>query len=492
MKWTTKIAIGAAGTAAVAATVATTRRGSEPRTADLSIRTRGVAVEETGVDGDAFLTHLAEAIRLPTVAFEEQERNDPQEILAVHEFLRTAYPLVHERFTVETINDLSLLFTWEGTDRDADPLLLMAHMDVVPIEPGTENGWDVEPFAGKVVDGYLWGRGTIDDKGPLIAIMEATEHLIQVGFQPRRTVMISFGHDEEIGGTQGARRVADALVERDVAPWFVIDEGGAVTDELPPLTTRSVALVKTAEKGTLSLKLTASGEGGHSSAPPSESTIGALAVAIQQLEKHQMPARVQLLEPMFAALSPYVDPKMRPILTNLRFTGRLVERMQSRSPVGNAGIRTTTAVTIVSGGVKSNVLPQEAYAVVNCRILPGDTIQNVLDHVRKVVGPDIAIEPYGEIGYEPGPVSSTESDAWHVLATSIEETFPEAIVTPWTWTGATDSRHFAAFSGDVYGFAPFTGSDGEFARIHGTGERVRTSDAERAVSFFCRLIRNAC
>ena len=492
MKRTTKIAIGATGTVALAAAVAATRRGSESGTTDVPLSARAEATEEAGVDGDAFLTHLAEAIRLPTVAFEERERNDPQEILAVHAFLRSTYPLVHERCTVETVNDLSLLITWGGTDREADPLLLMAHMDVVPIEPGTEDDWDVEPFAGEIANGFLWGRGTIDDKGPLIAIMEATEHLMRVGFEPERTVIISFGHDEEIGGAQGASLVADTLIERDIRPWLVIDEGGGVMDEFPPLTDRSVALVKTAEKGFIDVKLTATGEGGHSSVPPSESTIGALAVAIQQLETHQMPARVRILEPMFAALAPHVDPKMRPILTNLKFTGPIVERMNAGSPIANAGIRTTTAVTIVSGGVKSNVLPQEAFAIVNFRILPGDTIQDVLDHVRKVVGPDITIEPHGEMRVEPSLVSSTESDAWNVLATSIEESFPEAIVTPWTLTAATDSRYFAAFSGDVYGFAPFTGSDGEFARIHGTGERVRTSDAGRAVSFFCRLMRNAC
>ena len=267
-------------------------------------------------------------------------------------------------------------------------------------------------------------------------------------------------------------------------------EGGFVVDELPPLTKRQVALVKNAEKGFITLKLTAAGEGGHSSAPPRSTAIGNLATAIKRLESKPFPARVGLLEPLFAALRPGLDPRTRRVLDNLRFTGPLVARVLSRQPGTDAVVRTTTAVTMVSGGVKENVLPQEAWAIVNFRILQGDSLASVVERVQKLVGPDISVEQHGNHRDEPSRMSSTESDAWGVLKQTIEEAYPDALVAPWTLTGATDSRHFADIAGDVYGFGAFIIAIGEHG-IHGTGERMRVGDAEAMVSFFCRLIRNA-
>ncbi len=445
---------------------------------------------EHGVDGDAFLEHLAEAIRIRTVSYEEKERNHPGPFYEFHAFLRDTYPLTIERCTVEAVSDLSLLITWEGTDPALDPIVLMAHMDVVPIEEGTEKGWDVDPFSGAVVDGELWGRGSLDDKGPLVAIMEAVEHLLREGFEPRRTVLLAFGHDEEIGGA-GAAGIAAILGERGIRPWFVLDEGGWVVDRIAPLTDEPVALVSTTEKGYLELELTAVGAGGHSSSPPPSTAIGTLAAALARLEANPFPARVQVLEPQFSALAPRLSPRVRLLLTNLRLTGPIVARQLAKDPLTAATIRTTTAVTMVSGGVKPNVLPQEARAVVNFRILPGDTIESVTAHVERIVGPEIAVQRHGDHWSEPPEPSSTDSPAWEVLTRSIEATFPQAVVAPWTMSGGTDSRHFRGIAGDVYGFNAFTGDRDLLSRFHGTGERIRASDAGRAVGFFVRLIRGA-
>jgi carboxypeptidase PM20D1 len=452
---------------------------------------RTAPVQEPGIDGQSFLDHLAQAVRIRTVSYEEHDRNDPAQILATHAFLRQTYPLTYGRCRVETVNDLSLLFTWEGTDTEADPILLMAHMDVVPVEPGTEEDWEVDPFAGEIVEGELWGRGTLDDKGPLVAVVEAVEHLLGAGFVPTRTVMIALGHDEEIGGSKGAKRTAALFLERGIHPWFVVDEGGWVVDEIPPLTNEPVALVSTAEKGYLNLELTTDGEGGHSSIPPKSTAIGKLAAAIDRLESNPLPPHVEVLEPQFAALGPRLDRRLRLLLTNLGLFGPIVAKVLTRRPQTAATVRTTTAVTMVSGGVKPNVLPQEASAVVNFRILPGDSIDSVTAHVEKLVGPDVSVTPFGEIRAEPSRFSSTGSGGWAVLERSIEETFPDAVVAPWVMSGGTDSRHFRDFAGDVYGFNGFTGDLESLGRIHGTGERIRASDGESAVSFFCRLIRNA-
>ncbi len=447
---------------------------------------------EPGIDGDAFLEHLAEAVRIRTVSYEEAQRNHPGPFYDLHSFLRHTYPLTTQKHcTVEAVNDLSLLITWEGTDPDLDPIVLMAHMDTVPVEEGTEKAWDVDPFSGDIVEGELWGRGTLDDKGPLIAVMEAVEHLLGIGFEPNRTVMIAFGHDEEIGGIEGAAHTAALLRDRGVRPWFVLDEGGWVVDHAPPLTSEPVALVGTAEKGYLDLELTAVGESGHSSSPPRSTAIGKLSAAVRRLEENPLPARVEVMEPQFKALGDRIDRRLRPFLTNLRVFGPLVSRVLGRQPQLDPSIRTTTAVTMIEGGVKPNVLPQRAWAVANFRILPGDTIASVTAHVERIVGPDIAVEPHGRNRQEPSGFSSTESEAWLVLERSILETFPEAAVAPWIVYGATDSRYFRDFAGDVYGFNGFTGDGELLGRFHGTGERIRTSDAEQAVSFFCRLIRNA-
>ena len=489
MKTATKIGVAVAAvtaaTAAAAAKVATSMNGKSP-----AITERAAPAIEPNIDGDAFLEHLGQAVRLDTVVFEDRSQNDPTDITAFHEFLRETYPLTHETCVVETINELSLLYTWEGSDPQLAPIVLMAHIDVVPIEPGTEGDWTHGPFSGEVSEGRLWGRGALDDKGPLIATIEAVEHLIATGFEPTRTVYMTFGHDEEIGGAQGGKEVASTLRDRGVHPWLVVDEGGLVLDSIPTLVDSPVALVSVAEKGYVNVKLAARSEGGHAALPPSSTAVGRIAEAVHRLEKNPVPARVGVLSPTFDALAPAMDRKTAAMLTNLRVTGPVVTRMLSATPEMNALIRTSTAVTMVSGGVKPNVLPQEAWAVVNFRILPGDSVDSVMAHVRDVVGPDIEIETFGETSSEPSSFSSTESEAWAVVRRSVQETFPDATVAPWIMTGATDSRYYGPFASDVYGFAPFTMSVDD-AGIHGTDEAMRVADAEGAVSFFSRLVRNA-
>jgi carboxypeptidase PM20D1 len=483
------VGAAAVGTLAAAAAVAS-RVASRTNDVPPSIGDRAPSRSERGVDGQRFLDNLGAAVRIDTTSHEDPTRVDAEAIVSFHRLLAERYPRVHATCSREVVNDLSLLFTWEGSDPALGPIVLMAHMDVVPVEPGTEEDWQIEPFSGIEADGYLWGRGALDDKGPLIATMEALEHLLGVGFVPVRTIHLVFGHDEEVSGFEGAARVAAVLRDRGVHPWIVLDEGGGVVDSVPMLSDEPVALVKVAEKGYVDVRLTARGQGGHSSMPAPPSAIGTLSEAIRRLEAHPMPPRVAVLEPFFESLGSRLSGPIRAMVGNLSLTAPAVARAFARRPQSDALIRTTTAVTMVSGGVKSNVLPQEAWAVANFRILPGDSVRSVLDHVRSVVGPDISVEPLGERYWEPSAYSSIESDAWRVVRTSVEETFPEAVVAPWILTGATDSRYFEPFSDAVYGFGPFT-VDPELGGIHGTDERVRVADADRAVSFFCRFIRNA-
>ena len=442
-----------------------------------------------GPTGAAFLEHLSEAVRIPTVSQEDRSLVDESALVEFRRFLERTYPLVHAHLEREVVAGHSLLYTWEGSDRTAKPFLLLAHQDVVPVEPGTEDAWPRAPFSGEVADGFLWGRGALDDKGSLIAMLEAVESLLAGGFRPQATVYLAFGHDEEIGGSSGAAAIAALLEERGVSLTFVLDEGGAVASGFVPGFDGPVALLGVAEKGYLNVRLSATGKGGHSSVPPPSTAIGMLAAAITRLEANPLPPRLEPQGPFFAALGAAVSGPRGWVLARPQRFAWLITRQLMASPQTAALVRTTAAVTMVSGGVKPNLLPQEAWAVVNFRILPGETADLVLEHVRSIAGPDVSVSVLdGGFTSEPSPMSSTESAAFSDVSASIAEVFPGVAIVPWVLMGATDSRYFAGVADNVYRFAPFTVTADDMSRIHGTGERIRATDADGAVAFFRSLI----
>ncbi len=441
-----------------------------------------------GEAGEAFLDHLAAAVRIPTVSHEETERVDFSQFLAFRDFLNKTYPLVHSHLEREIVADHSLLYTWRGFEEVAKPIVVMAHQDVVPVEPGTEEEWELAPFGGERDQQHLYGRGTLDDKGSLIAILEAVEGLLSDGFEPTATVYVVFGHDEETGGT-GAAAIAALLEERGVHASLVVDEGGAVAVEFFPGVEVPIALVGIGEKGYADIKLTARGTGGHSSAPPPSTAIGAIAAAIRAIETNPMPARLQAQRGFLRAISRLITGARAFVLRRTETFGAVIERRMSANPMTDALIRTTAAATMVGGGVKSNVLPQEASALVNFRIMPGDSLAGVLEHVRSLVGPEISVEV--ERFREPPPVSDPASPEFELLESAIREHFSVGAVAPWILTGATDSRSFVGIADQVLRFEPFVSSADDFKRFHGTGERIRLADADAAVGFFRTLIERA-
>lgn len=476
----TGIIAGVGVGAAAAATLR--RRWSGGREAG-EVPTTAVA---PAADGTAFLEHLAAAVRIPTMSSEDGF--DPEPFTQFAAFLAQTYPLVHRSLHLEVVGGHTLFFTWEGSDPTTSPILLMAHQDVVPVEEGTEDDWEKPPFSGEVADGFLWGRGTLDDKGSLIAILEAVEALLGEGFTPASTVHLLFGHDEEVGGARGAAVVAEMLGERGVRLRFVLDEGGAVVSDLmpgvPPL-----GLIGIGEKASLDLEISASGEGGHSSMPPPHTAVGRVAAAVKAIEDNPMPTRLGPQREFFEVLASVSRGPRRWMLSRLEITGKLIERLLTRSHETNALIRTTAAATVIRGGVKSNVLPQEASAIVNFRILPGDTATGVIDHVRSVVGDEVRVRAidFGKSS-DPAPPSSTDTEGFHLIASTVGEVFPRATPTPWILLGATDSRYFTPIADGVYRFAPFQVTTEDLGRVHGTGERVRVADAAAAVSFYRTLL----
>lgn len=448
---------------------------------------------ETGVEGAA--ERLATAITFRTISFPPPEPPASEEFLAFHRWLAETYPLVHAELGVETVGELSLLYTWEGSDSSLAPVVLMGHQDVVPVIPGTESQWTHPPFDGVVADGWVWGRGAADDKVSVIAILEAVESLIDEGFHPTRTLYLAFGHDEEVGGAQGAAKIADLLESRRVADFaLVLDEGGAITEGMVPGVSGPAAIIGVAEKGYVSLELLATAEGGHSSSPPASTAIGILSRAITRLEENPFPTRI---DGATRSMLEYVGPEMsfgrRLLLANLWLTAPLVEKGMAAGGSGAASVRTTTAATMFNAGVKDNVLPINARAVVNFRILPGDTVASVTQRVREIVDDErVEITQAFGFGQEPSPVSDVDGAAFRLVGRTVREVLPgeEVLITPYLVIGGTDAKYYGRRSKNVFRFLPVFLREGDLGRIHGTDERLSVESVDLAVRYFRRLIRN--
>ena len=448
-------------------------------------------VTDISIDAGAAAERLAAAVRFPTVSHDggQVER---EAFLGLHEHLVRSFPLVHARLTREVVADYSLLYTWKGKNPNAAPILLLSHQDVVPVEPGTERSWTHPPFSGAIADGFIWGRGTLDDKPGVLGLLEAVETLLTRGFQPERTVLLAFGHDEEVSGIHGARQVAALLRQRGVKPEFILDEGGAIAEGMVEGVKPPIALIGTAEKGYVSVDLVAKTEGGHSSMPPRHTAIGRLAAVIHELEEDQMPARIDgATKKSFEFLAPEMPFGPRLFLSNLWLFGPLARRTFSDDPAANSRIRTTTAATIVQGGVKENVLPLEARAVVNFRILPGDTVADVVEHVRAHAGPEVQVSARQATATEPSFESDVEAPAYRLIQTTVGQVFPGTLVSPNLLGGGTDTKHYKDLTRNIYRFLPVHIQKSDLARIHGTNERVSVESYAGTVRFFVQLLRNA-
>jgi carboxypeptidase PM20D1 len=434
---------------------------------------------------------LGQAVRFQTVS---RDGSPPAtaEFLQLHELLRQSFPLIHSTLQRETVGDLSLLYKWEGQDPAARPILLLAHQDVVPVEPGTESRWQKPPFSGEIDGGFIWGRGTLDDKCSVMAIFEAVEWLLLQGKKPRRTIYLAFGHDEEAVSVGGALQIAELLKSRGIQLELVLDEGLAVTRGLMPGVQRPVALIGVSEKGVLNVHIEAVGEGGHSSMPPKRTLIGQLSRAITRLEDQPMPRQ---LRPPTSDMFDYVAPEMswplKPLLTNRWLFDPVLTWQLDQGNSTRAMLRTTQAPTMLQGSPKSNVLPQSARVTVNFRIRPGDTTASVTEHVQKVVADEhIRVTAQPESATEPSPVSDPNSPTFATVGQTIVSLFPDAIVAPGLMIGASDGRHFARVADSVYRFVPFVIEPEDLARFHGTNERIRTTDYLRMIRFYAQLIQN--
>ena len=445
------------------------------------------------VDRDGAAQSLAAAVRAKTVSGLLDPGGVAREFEQLHAHLRTRYPLVHG-LARETFGEHTLVFTWPGSDAQLKPLVLMAHQDVVPIAPGTEPLWKQPPFAGTIEGGFVWGRGAWDNKGNLISQLEAVEALLKSGFKPRRTVLLVFGHDEEVGGRLGAVKVAEHLKRKGMMLDTVIDEGLVVTEGLLPGIAAPVSLIGVAEKGSLSLQLVAEAKPGHSSLPPApgESAIGMLSAALARLDARPLPGGISgVAGEMFAAMAPEMSGFQRVALSNLWLFGPVVEKMLAKGPSTNALMRTTTALTVLNAGNKENVLPGRAEAVVNFRILPGDTAASVTEFVKATVAdPRIEVKPYG-LAFEPSRVSSSAAPMFGHIQRAAREVFAGSLAAPGLMLAATDARHFDDIADNVYRFSPVRAKPEDLTRFHGTDERLSVDNLVEMIRFYHRLVHPA-
>jgi carboxypeptidase PM20D1 len=438
-------------------------------------------------DVQAAAGRLSEAITFRTVSHQDAADNDLDQWSRFHAWLQATYPQAHRVMRREIVAGHTLVYSWAGTDPRLDPIVLMAHQDVVPADAA--EGWTHPPFEGVIAEGAVWGRGAVDDKGSLIGLFEAVESLAAAGFKPRRTVILISGHDEEVGGT-GAQAANALMKSRNLSAQFVLDEGLLVVAD-NPLTGGPAALIGVAEKGYGTLIVTARAEGGHSSSPPPETSVGVLARAVTAISEDPFPMRLQGPgADMLAVLGADAGLPLRVALANTWATEPLIVRQMAATPAGAALLHTTIAPTMMEGADKENILPREARAWINYRIAPGDTSDEVMAKARAAVG-DLPVElAWSRPPQEASKVSSTDSESWKTIA-ALAADVTGAPVAPGLVVAGTDSRFMAEVAQDTYRFQPITLSLAETAMIHGVDERMTLTNLERMIAFYARLIATA-
>lgn len=435
------------------------------------------------VDANQVADRLAQLLRIRSISSAPDQQ--PFHDLAAQ--MKALWPDVYRQLTLVHLNGHSQVLMWHGKNSALKPLLLLAHLDVVP---ATGQQWQHDAFSGAIIDGEIWGRGAIDNKGSVAAILEAVSALQASGFTPTRTVIIALGHDEEVGGFEGAKQIADWLHQSGVTPWLVLDEGGFVLSNSPLPIDKPVALIGVAEKGYLSVKLTAFGLSGHSSMPPKDLAVFALARALNRIEA--APFEMSTGGPTGATFD-WLNSEMR-WPEKLLFSNRwlfepLIMRALSSTPSAAALLHTTQAPTMLDAGIKDNVLPETASATINFRVHPRDSGESILEHLRTVIDdPAIEIEALNRFDSNAQQASDWHSPAFQTLTEVVRTSFPDAHVAPYLMLGATDARYYRPLTDQVYRFLPFRLDNSELTRLHGRDERVAISSYVEAIGFYANLI----
>jgi carboxypeptidase PM20D1 len=440
------------------------------------------------VTDESALERFRTLLRIPTISRANESTTDWTHFQRFVDALPQLYPALHSTLTRELVDGYSMVYRWSGTSDD-EPAVLMAHYDVVA---AGDDGWQHPPFGAELVEKpsgtEIWGRGTLDDKGALVAILEAVEAMVLEGHRPQRDVYLCFGHNEETAGS-GARRIVDLLEERGIRPGFVLDEGGAVVERIFPGVSAPSAVVGVSEKGLMSVDLSVAQVGGHASTPPRLSAPARLARAIVRLGKRPFPAKLGSTNlEMIQTLGQHARQPYRLLFTRTRLTRPLLVVLFGRlSDETSAMVRTTQVTTELSGSLAANAMAETARATLNVRIAVGSSVEATLRHIRRAIrDPKVSISALHPS--EPSPVSPTSGAAWDTLGASITTAYPGVIVTPYIMLAASDGRHFTRISDHVYRFSPFEMSAEERGTLHAVNERIRVATFLQGIVFYRTLV----
>ncbi|PKM74434.1 MAG: peptidase M20 [Firmicutes bacterium HGW-Firmicutes-16] len=433
---------------------------------------------------------LADAVRIPTISYIEAGKMDDEAFREFHKLLEKQFPLVHKCCEKTIINKYSLVYCLKTKNpRPSEkPILITAHMDVVPVEEGTEGDWIKQPYSGEIADGIVWGRGTLDTKVHLIGALEAMEHLLEKDFSPARDIYLAFGHDEEINGEEGALKIAEYFENEGLEFDFVLDEGGcAVTNVLEGIE-KPIAMVGVGEKGFANIRLSVTMDGGHASMPAPHTSLGTLAKALCLLEEHPFkPRLISCTKDFLLRIGPYMKGVNRVVLANLWIFKPLFLSMFSKTNTGGALLRTTMAVTMAQGSPAPNVVPQKSSAFVNCRILPGENGEMLLDHMKKTLkGLPVKLDPIALD--DPSALSPCDCNAYRLIESLIGEFCGDVIVVPYLVMASTDARKYEAVCKNIYRFTPYIIDNEDIRKIHGTNENISVANVNRCIDFFTALM----
>ena len=448
---------------------------------------------DENVDLDRFRKNLSDAIKIRTVAADTEEDTDWSSFEAFHALLEERYPLIHEKLELKRFGRGSLMFRWQGSDASLDPIALLSHQDVVPVSEGTEGDWEHPAFDGYDDGEYIWGRGALDMKNHLIAVMESVEALLAEGFVPERDVYVCLGHNEEVmnSDSSGAVIMCRWFREQGIRLDCIIDEGGAILPvEIGGVIHKNLAGIGVAEKGYADFEIAVNDKGGHSSQSPNHTALGKMADVIKDIENHQFKAELSpMMKELFDKIGRNCTFPVRMVTCNIKLLKPLITKVMTYIPPAASMIRTTTGVTMASGSPAPNVLPQRATVNVNFRIYPGQTVEDVERHLRKVIRNkkvEINVRP----GWKnPSKISPTDSRCFKAIEEICTAMNPDNIVAPYLVMGGTDACYYEPVCENIYRYSPFPVSTALLLTVHGTNERIPISAMKDGVAFFKRSIR---
>ena len=444
-----------------------------------------VSDETFDFDKAAAVDALAQLVRCKTVSYNDKALEDDGEFEKLIGLLPGLYPNVFRECSFRQLPDRALLLRWPGK-HEGDPTVLMAHYDVVPVN---EEKWEKPPFAAILEDGVLWGRGTLDTKVTFNGVFSAADYLIGRGFQPENDIYFAFSGGEEVNG-KGAPNIVQYFIDHNIHPALVVDEGGAVGENVCPGVSKPCGVIGIAEKGMMNVPYRAVSNGGHASAPKPHTPVGVLAAACKKVEDHPFKAHIEgPAAQMFDTLGRYSTPLYRMIFANLWCFGWVIDLLGKMSGGEiNALVRTTSAFTQMEGSSARNVIPPEAKMVANMRLNPADSVASALEYLKQTVKNE-QVEITVLESFEPSPVSETDCPAWDKVAYAVANTWKGCVVTPYLMVQCSDSRHFGKISHHVYRFSAMDMTAEERASIHGNNERIRVDTVAKAVEFYIRLMK---